>query len=88
MPRSNGAKMGQTETVAYLLSGLSLAFLFFSATADLPLPHRLGLLLLPKAFFESTENQARHQNQNDHNNGPDRPHGNCRIKAGKLTRQC
>lgn len=90
--RTQAAQMVQKHdldgTVAYLFSALSLAFLFLSAATHFPLPHCFGLLLLPKAFFENAENQARHQNQNDHNDGPDRPHGNCGINSGEPTCQC
>lgn len=64
----------------YLFSSFSFTFLFLSATSCLPLSHFLWLFLFPKAFFENAEDEARHQNQDHHNNGSDRPHGNCRGK--------
>lgn len=68
---------------SHLLSSFSFAFLFLSATARLPLPYFLGLLLFPEAFLENTEDEACHQNQDHHNNGSDCPHGNCDRKRSQ-----
>lgn len=66
--------------ITYLLSRLSFTLLFLSAATCLPLPHFLWLFLFRTAFFENTEDEASHQNQDHHNNGSYCPHGNCKIK--------